>query len=92
MKIDIYKSVLNGEKYLSVPAGTNVAKTPFPDTLDPDLLKLSPFKTELEIKPSDHRVALDSADVINQIKAKGYATHGAKVTVTISTAPPAPPK
>jgi hypothetical protein len=37
MKIDIYKSVLNGKKYLSVPAGTDVAHKLFPADLDPDL-------------------------------------------------------
>jgi hypothetical protein len=88
MKIDIYKSVLNGNKYLSVPAGTDVAHKLFPVDLDPELLKLSPFKTSLDIRPDDNRIALDSADVIRQIEARGYATHGATITVTISSEPP----
>lgn len=87
MKIDIYKSALNGDKYLSVPAGTDVAHKPFPHDFDPDLLKLSPFKTSLDIQPNDTRVALDSTDVISQIEEKGYAIHAATVTVTISTSP-----
>jgi hypothetical protein len=88
MKIDIYKSALNGEKYLSVPAGTDVAKTPFPSTLDQDLLKLSPFETSLNIQPGDNRIALDSSDIIRQITEKGYAAHTASVTITVSTTPP----
>lgn len=90
MKIDIYKSVLNGNKYLSVPAGTNILKMPFPSDLDRDLIKLSPFKTSLDIKPGDNRIALDSDDVIRQINEKGYASHAATITVTISTALPSP--
>ena len=85
MKIDLYKSVLNGDKYLSVPAGTDLAHKPFPAGFDPELLKLSPFKTSLDIQPNDTRVALDSADVIRQIEEKGYAIHTATVTITIST-------
>ena len=87
MKIDIYKSVANGNKYLSVPAGTDVAQKPFPHDFDPELLKLSPFKTSMDIQPTDARVALDSADVIRQIEEKGYAIHTATVTVTVSTSP-----
>jgi hypothetical protein len=92
MKIDIYKSVLNGDKYLSVPAGIDVAHKPFPADLDPELLKLSPFKTALDIQPNDKRVALDSADVIRQIEERGYTAHTATVTITISTSPPPPHK
>jgi len=85
MKIDIYKSVKNGTKYLSVPAGTDMSSKQFPADLDPDLLTLSPFKTSLDIQPGDHRAALDSADVVQQINDRGFATHTATVTVTIMT-------
>ncbi|MGO9422254.1 hypothetical protein [Roseiarcus sp.] len=83
MIIDIYKSVLNGNKYLSVPAGTDVAHKVFPADLDPELLKLSPFKTSLDIQPDDNRIALDAADVIRQIEAIGYATHIGRRPLTI---------
>ena len=87
MKIDIYKSVKNGTKYLSVPAGTDIGNKSFPADLDPDLLSLSPFNTSLDIQPSDNRVALNSADIIQQINGKGFATHTATITVTIRTVP-----
>lgn len=87
MEIDIYKSVLHGKKYLSVPAGTDVMNTPFPSSLDPDLHKLSPFKTSLDIQPGDARAALDSQDIIRQIEEKGFATHTAAVVITVSTSP-----
>lgn len=86
MKIDIYKSVKSGNKYLSVPDGTDVTKLNLPSGFDPDLLSLSPFKSSLDIQPSDQRAALDSADVIQQITDKGYAVHGATTTVTITQA------
>lgn len=83
MQIDVYKSVLNGDKYLSVPAGTDVKSTPFPASLDPDLHKLSPFVTSLDIQPNDKRVALDSKDVIDQISKNGFATHSATIVIQI---------
>jgi uncharacterized protein YcgL (UPF0745 family) len=85
MKIDIYKSTKSGKKYLSVPAGTDVEKLQLPDSVDPDILSLSPFKTSLELDPSQPLIALDPQDVINQINEKGYAIHGAKVEIQIQT-------
>lgn len=87
MQVDVYKSVKNGDKYLSVPAGTDLATTPFPETLDPDLLKLSPFKSSLDIQRGQKRIALNCDDVIDQIEENGYATHGATITITVSTTP-----
>jgi hypothetical protein len=88
MKIDIYKSVKNGTKYISVPANADIEKMAFPASLDTDLLSLSPFKTALDIQPGDGRVALNSADIIDQINKNGYATHTATVTVTIKRGAP----
>ncbi len=85
MKIDIYKSTKNGRKYLSVPSGTDLANMPFPNDFDKDLLELSPFSTSMELTPGEHRVALDSDDIIKQINEKGYAVHTATTTVTIKT-------
>ena len=77
MKIDLYKSVLNGDKYLSVPAGTDLAHKPFPAGFDPELLKLSPFKTSLDIQPNDTRVALDKNGVITAIDSRHIDDCGA---------------
>jgi len=86
MKIDIYKSTKNGNKYLSVPAGIDVEKFVFPKDVDSDILTLSPFKTSLDISSNDNRIALDSHQVIDDIKQKGFSIHGAKIEVTIMTA------
>ena len=85
MKIDIYKSTKNGNKYLSVPENTDVTKVNLPNDVDPDLRTLSPFKASLEIDPTQPRVALDTDDVLNQIKNNGYAIHGAKTKIEILT-------
>ncbi len=66
--------------------GTKIDSLQLPSTTDADLLSLSPFKTRLEIDPSKQHPALDQADVIQQIEDKGYAIHGAKITVTLETA------
>ena len=81
MRIDIYKSTKNGNKYLSVPKGTKVESVQLPDPVDPDLLTLSPFKTRLELTPGKSHSALDQDDIIRQIEKNGYAVHGAKIEI-----------
>jgi hypothetical protein len=85
MKIDVYTSTVSAGKHLSVPSGTNLAATPFPPTLDPDLRTVYPAKTALDIQPGDHRIAMDSRDIIDQINQKGFATHSSTITVTVTT-------
>jgi len=83
LKIDIYTSTKNGEKHLSVAKGTKVEDLELPDSMDPDLLTLSPFKTRLEIDPQKTHATLDPIDIMKQIEAKGYAVHGAKIVINI---------
>lgn len=85
MKIDIYKSTKNGDKYLSVPSGTDVTKVKLPVGVDPDILSLSPFKTELELDRGQPRIALDQEDVEAQINERGYAIHGATIKIEITS-------
>jgi len=85
VKIDIYKSTKNGDKYLSVPSGTDVTTLQLPENTDQDILSLSPFKTELELDPSKPRIALDQEDVKAQIDDRGYAIHGATVKIEIKS-------
>lgn len=83
VKIDIYKSAKCGDKYLSVEVGTKLAELELPESLDADLLELSPFKTRLELDPAKEHPALDITDVQSQIKKNGFAVHGAKTIVDI---------
>lgn len=86
MKIDIYKSTKNGNKYLSVPAGTDMQKLILPASADADMLTLSPFKTRLELDLSKQRAVLDQEDVMKQIQENGFAIHDAKVEITLGSA------
>lgn len=86
MIIDIYTSSKNGSKYLSVPKGINVASLQVTADFDPDLLTLSPFKTRLELNPDKPRAALDQEAILEQIKAQGYAVHGAKIAINVGGA------
>ena len=86
MKIDIYKSTKHGNKYLSVPQGTEMERLQLPDSIDSDLLTLSPFKSSLELDPSKSRIALDQADVMKQIEQNGYAVHDAKIEIKVGSA------
>lgn len=83
MKIDIYKSIKNGNKYLSVPKGTKVESLQLPDPGDPDILTLSPFKTRLEITSGKPHFALDQDNIIAQIEKNGYAVHGARIEIRV---------
>lgn len=67
-----------------MPSGTDVTKLQFPEDIDPDVLSLSPFKSEIELDPSKPRIALDQEDVQKQINELGYAIHGATVNIEIN--------
>lgn len=84
MKIDIYKSTSNDNKYLSVPEATDITQLNLPDDLDPDLLNLSLFKPSLELDPGKPMVGINQEDVNKQISEKGYAIHGATMDVAIN--------
>lgn len=81
MKIDIYTSAINGSKYLSLPVGTKIDSLELPANIDPDLKELSPFKTRLEVNFDKQHPSLNLDGVLDQIDAKGYAVHGAKLTI-----------
>lgn len=83
MKIDIYTSSKDGSKYLSVPKGTKVAELQLPDSVDPDVRTLSPFRTRLELTPGKPHPALDQDTIIAQIEQNGYAVHGAKTDIRV---------
>lgn len=82
MIIDIYTSATNGSKYLSIAKGTKLEGIILPETIDADLLSLSPFKTRLEIDTEKDHPALDPKDIAAQLEEKGYAIHGAKITLS----------
>jgi len=86
MNIDVYKSTKNGNKYISVPSGTDIEKMQLPDSIDPDLLTLSPFKTSLSLDSNNPRIALDQNDVMEQINNKGFAVHGATIEIKVGHA------
>lgn len=85
MKIDIYTSTKDGEKYLSVVAGVKLETLKLTDTMDPDMLSLSPFRTRLEIDASKPHKALNVKDILKQIESNGFALHGAKTRIKLTT-------
>jgi uncharacterized protein YcgL (UPF0745 family) len=84
MKIDIYTSATNGSKYLSVLKGVKVEDLEFPADFDSELLRLSPFRTRLELHADKEHNAVDKEDVLKQIEEKGYAVHGAKFEIDLT--------
>ena len=73
MFVDIYSSNKHFGKLLSVPSGAKGYKLPL--GIDPDFGSLTLVNARLELVAGVPYGALDAADVIAQIKAKGYAFH-----------------
>lgn len=82
MLVDVYKSSSNPEKFLSVPAGTDIKKFDVA-ALDQDYQVVSAFKKGVDVDPSILRVALSSAEIIRDIGDHGFATHNAHVATTL---------
>jgi len=75
LKIDIYTSISNGDKYLSIPVGTKIEELALPADVDAEILTLSPFRTRLEVDAEKPHNALDAKDIIRQIEKNGFAVH-----------------
>ncbi len=85
-KIDIYTSSVNGTKHLFVPAGTDVKALQLPADTDADLLRLSPFRTRVEVDPDKMHAAFDQGDVQRQIGKNGYAIQTALIQIEVGSA------
>ena len=83
MKVDVYKSIVKGNKYFSVPEGTKVEEMKLPRDVDPDILSLSPFMSKIDVDPSKPRIAFDSAAILADIKRQGYAIHSTEITIEL---------
>jgi hypothetical protein len=83
MKIDIYRSTTDGNKYLSVPADTDMNEFLFPADLDSDLKNLMQFKESIEVDPDRRSVGLDALDITKQIEKNGYAVHGITISFDV---------
>jgi hypothetical protein len=82
MIIDIYKSDIKNNLYLSVPANTDVGI--LLPRLGPDYRMVKLQKAGENISPDDKRVAFNSHEIIAAIDRDGYALHEANVTLTIA--------
>jgi hypothetical protein len=85
-EIDIYKNGARSTQYLSVPSGTDLATISLPDGSDFRAWKA--VNRNQEITAGESHIAMDAADVIKQIEARGFALHGVAVQVEIREVPP----
>ncbi|THD35301.1 MAG: hypothetical protein E7773_12725 [Sphingomonas sp.] len=83
MLIDIYRSASHGDKYLAVPANSDVTKVSLPAGTDPDYHQVRPFPRQVDFNPGENRIAVDSDQVIADIQDHGYALFGATITFKI---------
>ncbi len=79
MNIDVYQSTKNTKHFLSVPHGFDVSKLNLSAAELAIYQKVSTFKRGLTADTTDERIAMNSSDIIAQIKSKGYALHGAAI-------------
>jgi hypothetical protein len=86
MRIDTYQNRANGNQYLSVPSGTDLAEIGLPD--GSDFRAWRAVNLNEEIVAGESRAAMDAADVIKQIEARGFALHGVAYWVEIREVPP----
>jgi hypothetical protein len=84
MKIDIYRSTTNGNKYLSVPANTDMNDFLLPVDIDADIKNLTQFKESVNIDPERRSVGLDAVDITRQIEANGFAIHGITISFDVN--------
>ncbi|MFT7560100.1 MAG: hypothetical protein ACI93R_002015 [Flavobacteriales bacterium] len=84
MKIDIYTSSTNGQKYLSVSKGVKIEEIELPKDFDTELLSLSPLRTRLELSTDKEHANLDQVDILKQIEENGFAVHGVKNALRLS--------
>jgi hypothetical protein len=73
MLIDIYSSNKHFGKHMSVPAGSEDSK--LLASIDPDFGSMTLVSAKVPIAAGTLHPALDAADVIAQIRQKGYAFH-----------------
>jgi len=81
MKIDIYISDKNSNKFISVESGFDVKSIQVPD---PDYQDISIYKKGLEIIAGEPKIAFDSDKAIEAIKKQSYYLHGVAIKVTES--------
>ena len=84
LSIDIYRSSLDRAKYLSVPAGTDLASMAFPADTDGDYQSVSIYKQGVDIESGKPAVGLDVGDLLGQIASRGFALHGLKFSASLS--------
>jgi hypothetical protein len=77
MKIDIYQSTTNSEKFLTVPAGTDVTTLTLEDS---DYKSVIPFRQGRDIAAGESRIAFDSDAAIASISTLGYYLHSFEAT------------
>ena len=82
--IDIYQSVADRAKYLSVPAGTDLAAMAFPADMDADLFQVSPYKEGVQVQAGVPAVGLDVEDILSQIETRGFALHGLRFSASLA--------
>lgn len=84
MKIDIYQSTKDSSKFLSVPEKTDMSNLKITEEEATIFGKVTSHRKSLNIDANDERIALNTDDVLKQIKNKGYAIHGAKIDFNVT--------
>jgi hypothetical protein len=88
MLVDTYSSNKHFGKRLTVPTGSRDYKLPL--GVDPDFGSMTLIRAGFEILSDTPHAELDTADVIAQIDARGYAFHSYRRSQSAEAAPETP--
>ncbi len=84
MKVDIYRAKKSPgpheKNYILVSSGYNVEELP------PEIINNSGglvLEKELELKPGEKRIALDTDEALKNLQEKGYHEQSSKIEITI---------
>ena len=85
MIVDIYRSLTANEKFLTVPAGTNLETIGLGHSCSSDYRELSLFKGHVGFYSDDPRAGMDTGTILKDIARNGFAAHETAVSISSDT-------
>jgi hypothetical protein len=82
MLVDVYKSNSAPQKFLSLPAGTDIKKFSFGE-LNSDYRNVLPFEMDIEVDPAIPRAGFINAIIVEDIADHGFSAHTAEISVVL---------
>ena len=82
MIVDIYRSMTANEKFLTVPAGTDLETIGLGHSRSSDYRELSLFKGNVGFYLDDPRAGMDTGMILKDIEKHGFAAHETAISAS----------